>query len=248
MIILPAIDLRGGQCVRLRQGDYAQETVFGDDPAGMARRWVEQGALYLHLVDLDGARQGHPVNGDSVRRIVQAACVPCQLGGGLRTEEHVAEALGWGVERVIVGTRALIDPAGFEALCRRFPGRICLGIDARQGRVAIQGWERDSDTSALDLARRCASWPLAALIYTDISRDGMLEGPNVEATAELAAAVPVPVIASGGVTTLADVDCLARRGLAGCIIGRALYEGKLNLNAAIRVAEQQMGKPTSEKN
>jgi phosphoribosylformimino-5-aminoimidazole carboxamide ribotide isomerase len=244
VLILPAIDLRGGRCVRLRQGDYAQETVFGDDPAGMARRWVEQGARYLHLVDLDGARQGRPVNGDSVRRIVQAAGVPCQLGGGLRTEEHLAEALRWGVDRVILGTRALLDPAGCQALCRRFPGRICLGIDARQGRVAVQGWERDSDTSALELARRCAAWPLAALIYTDISRDGMLEGPNVEATAELAAAVPVPVIASGGVTTLEDIERLAARGLAGCIIGRALYEGKLDLKAAIRVAEQTIAKPT----
>ena len=199
VLILPAIDLRGGQCVRLRQGDYAQETVFGDDPAVMARRWVEQGASYLHLVDLDGARQGHPVNGDSVRRIVQAAGVPCQLGGGLRSEEHILEALGWGVERVILGTRALLDPAWCESVCRRFPGRVCLGIDARQGRVAIQGWEQDSDQSALDLARRCAAWPLAAIIYTDISRDGMLEGPNVEATAELAAAVSV----AG--------DCLRRR-------------------------------------
>lgn len=239
MLILPAIDLRGGQCVRLRQGDYAQETVFGDDPAVMARRWVEQGATYLHLVDLDGARQGHPVNGDSVRRIVQASGVPCQLGGGLRSEEHIDEALGWGVQRVIIGTRALLDPDWCEAICRRFPGRICVGIDARQGRVAIQGWERDSEQSALDLARRCAAWPLAALIYTDISRDGMLEGPNVEATAELAAAVSVPVIASGGVTTLEDVARLAECQLHGCIIGRALYEGKLDLVEAIALANRQ---------
>ncbi len=234
MQILPAIDLRGGQCVRLRQGDYAQETVFGDDPAEVARRWVEQGADYLHLVDLDGARQGHPVNGDSVRRIVQAAGVPCQFGGGLRSEEHIREALSWGVERVILGTRALLDPAGCESMCRRFPGRVCLGIDARQGRVAIQGWEKESDRSALDLARSCASWPLAAIVYTDISRDGMLEGPNVEATAELAAAVAVPVIASGGVTTVEDVVRLAERGLPACIIGRALYEGRIDLSVAIQ--------------
>ncbi len=234
MQILPAIDLRGGQCVRLRQGDYAQETVFGDDPAQVARRWVEQGADYLHLVDLDGARQGHPVNGDSVRRIVQAAAVPCQLGGGLRSEEHIREVLSWGVERVILGTRALLDPAGCESMCRRFPGRVCLGIDARNGRVAIQGWEKESDRSALDLARSCASWPLAAIVYTDISRDGMLEGPNVEATAELAAAVSVPVIASGGVTTVEDVVRLTQRGLPACIIGRALYEGRIDLSVAIQ--------------
>jgi phosphoribosylformimino-5-aminoimidazole carboxamide ribotide isomerase len=238
VLILPAIDLRGGQCVRLRQGDYAQETVFGDDPAAMARRWVGEGATYLHLVDLDGARQGHPVNGESVRRIVQAAGVPCQLGGGLRSEEHIREALGWGVERVILGTRALLDPAGCEAMCRRFPGRICLGIDARQGRVAIQGWEQESGQSALELARKCAAWPLAAIIYTDISRDGMLEGPNVEATAQLAAAVSVPVIASGGVTTQEDIARLVERGLYGCIIGRALYEGRLDLRAACDLARK----------
>jgi phosphoribosylformimino-5-aminoimidazole carboxamide ribotide isomerase len=246
--ILPAIDLRDGQCVRLRQGDYAQQTVFGDDPAAMARRWVEQGATYLHLVDLDGARQGHPVNGESVQRIVQVSGVPCQLGGGLRSEEHLTEALNWGVERVILGTRALLDPDGCEKMCRRFPGRICVGIDARQGRVAIQGWEKESEQSALDLARRCSLWPLAAVIYTDISRDGMLEGPNVEATTELAAAVSVPVIASGGVTTLEDVARLARCGLAGCIIGRALYEGRIDLRAAIALAQKsEIRNPKSER-
>jgi phosphoribosylformimino-5-aminoimidazole carboxamide ribotide isomerase len=234
VLILPAIDLRGGQCVRLRQGDYSQETVFGADPAVMARRWVSQGAAYLHLVDLDGARQGHPVNGASVRAIVQAAGVPCQLGGGLRNEDHIAEALGWGVTRVVLGTRALQDPAWCEAVCGKYPGKVALGIDARDGRVATEGWLHTSDRPALDLARRCAAWPLAAIIYTDISRDGMLEGPNVEATAELAASVNVPVIASGGVTTLDDVVRLAGRGLAGCIIGRALYEGHIDLKEAIR--------------
>jgi phosphoribosylformimino-5-aminoimidazole carboxamide ribotide isomerase len=233
VLILPAIDLRGGQCVRLRQGDYAQETVFDADPVAAARRWVEQGAEYLHLVDLDGARDGRPVNGASVRAIVAAAGVPCQLGGGLRTEDHVAAALGWGVARVIVGTRALKDPKGLEALCRRWPGRVVLGIDARGGRVATEGWLEDSDCTALDLARRCAGWPLVAVVYTDISRDGMLDGPNADALAEMARAVPLPVFASGGVTTVEDVRRLARLGLAGCIIGRALYEGRVDLAAAI---------------
>jgi phosphoribosylformimino-5-aminoimidazole carboxamide ribotide isomerase len=237
--ILPAIDLRGGQCVRLRQGDYRRETVFGADPAAMARRWVEQGARYLHLVDLDGAREGRPVNGASVRAIVQAAGVPCQLGGGLRTEADVAAALSWGIERVVIGTRALKDPDGFKALCQAFAGKVVLGIDARQGRVATEGWLEVSECSALDLARRCASWPLAALVYTDISRDGMLEGPNLGAMAEMAAAVPLPVIASGGVTTLDDVRKLAGLGLAGCIVGRALYEGRLDLKEAIAVLSNE---------
>jgi phosphoribosylformimino-5-aminoimidazole carboxamide ribotide isomerase len=236
VLIYPAIDLRGGQCVRLRQGDYSQETVFGADPAAMAKRWVEAGASYLHLVDLDGARQGRPANGDSVRSIVQACGVPCQLGGGIRHEEHLLEALSWGVARVILGTRALQDPGWCETMCRRYPGKIVLGIDAKQGRVATEGWLNVSELTALALAKRCAAWPLAALVYTDISRDGMLEGPNVEATAALAAAVPFPVVASGGVTKLDDVTALARRGIAGCIIGRALYEGRIDLTAALRVA------------
>jgi phosphoribosylformimino-5-aminoimidazole carboxamide ribotide isomerase len=242
VLILPAIDLRGGQCVRLRQGDYAQETVFGDDPAAMARRWVEQGAAYLHLVDLDGARQGRPSNGASVRAIVAAAGVPCQVGGGIRTEADIQTALDWGVDRVILGTRALQDPAWCEAMCRRHPGRVALGIDARGGKVVTDGWLKESQSSAVELARTCASWPPAALIYTDIHRDGMLKGPNVEATAELAQAVPgVRVIASGGVSSLDDVARLSQSGLAGCVIGRALYEGRLDLAAAIAIARRARG-------
>ncbi len=240
MLILPAIDLRGGQCVRLRQGDYAQETVFDADPVAVARRWVELGATYLHLVDLDGAREGRPVNGAVIRRIARAAGVPCQLGGGLRREEHVAEALSWGVERVILGTRALQDPAWCERLTRTYPGKIVLGIDARDGMVATDGWLNVSTRSALELARQCSAWPLAGLVYTDISRDGMLEGPNVEATAQLAAAVPLPVIASGGVTSLDDVRRLARLRLAGCIIGRALYEGRLHLSDVLALVRKEV--------
>jgi len=238
MLILPAIDLRGGQCVRLRQGDYQQETVFGADPGAMARRWVTEGAQFLHLVDLDGAREGRPINGRSVKAIVQAAGVPCQLGGGLRTEADIAEALSWGVTRVVIGTRALQSAGWLEEMCGRFPGKIVLGIDAKHGRVATQGWLEVSDLPALELAKRCAALPLAALVYTDISRDGMMQGANVEAMAELAAAVPTPVIASGGVTTLDDVRRLAALKLAGCIVGRALYEGSLQLAEVIRVAKQ----------
>jgi phosphoribosylformimino-5-aminoimidazole carboxamide ribotide isomerase len=238
VLIFPAIDLRGGRCVRLRQGDYAQETVFGDDPAAMARRWADLGAPWLHLVDLDGAKEGRPINGASVQAIVAAAKVPCQLGGGLRTADDVALALSWGVARVIVGTRALKDPDGFAALCRQFPGQIVLGLDAKNGRVATDGWLEVSDVSAVELAQSQAASGCAAVVCTDISKDGMLQGPNFDGLAELAAAVDLPVIASGGVTTVEDVRRLARLGLAGCIIGRALYEGRIELPAALRAAQE----------
>jgi phosphoribosylformimino-5-aminoimidazole carboxamide ribotide isomerase len=233
--IFPAIDVRGGQCVRLRQGDYAQETVFGADPAAMARRWVEQGATYLHLVDLDGAREGRPVNGASVCAIAKTG-VPCQLGGGLRTHSDIETALSWGVTRVVNGTRALQDPAWLEKMCRTFPDKIVLGIDAKAGNVATDGWLKVSDQSALNLARRVSAWPLAALVYTDISRDGMLQGPNFAGLEEMAKAVPLPVIASGGISSADDVRRLAGLGLAGCIVGRALYEGTVRLEELLRIA------------
>lgn len=222
--------------MRLRQGDYAQETVFGSDPAEMARRWVEQGAQYLHVVDLDGARAGHPVNLEVVRRIVKEASVPCQLGGGLRTEGQIATVLALGVARVVVGTRAIQDPAWLGRVSLRFADQVVLGIDARQGRVATDGWLAESQHSALELARECSAWPLAALVYTDIGKDGMMAGPNLEAFRELSTATTLPIIASGGVTTLDDVRRLAELKLAGCIIGRALYEGTIELRAALGVA------------
>lgn len=236
MLLFPAIDLRGGRCVRLRQGDYSQETIFGDDPSLVARRWVDLGAAFLHLVDLDGAKEGRPVNGESIRAIVAAAPVPCQLGGGLRSEEHIREALSWGVERVILGSRAAKDPAWLERVSRAFPAQVVLGIDARDGQVATEGWLETTGKSALDLARHCQTWPLAGIVYTDISRDGMLAGPNLTALSEIVNAVKLPVIASGGVTTLHDVRAVREAGAAGCIIGRALYEGKLDLTAALLVA------------
>jgi phosphoribosylformimino-5-aminoimidazole carboxamide ribotide isomerase len=238
VLILPAIDIRGGQCVRLRQGDYAQETVFGADPAAMARRWVDQGAPFLHLVDLDGAREGQPINGDSIRGIVQSAGVPCQLGGGLRNEQHITEVLGWSITRVVLGTRALQDPDWCEAMSRRFPGQIVLGVDARRGKVATHGWLEDGELTAIEAARRCAGWPLAALVYTDIGRDGMLQGPDVEGTCSLQRFVSYPVIASGGVSSLDDVAGLARAGVAGCIIGRALYDERFTLADALGVARK----------
>jgi phosphoribosylformimino-5-aminoimidazole carboxamide ribotide isomerase len=237
MLILPAIDIRGGQCVRLRQGDYAQETIYSSDPAAMARTWVDQGATFLHIVDLDGAKEGHPVNQDSIQRIVRTAGVPCQLGGGLRTEEHVAQALAWGLRRVVIGTKAVSDPAWLKGVCDRFPGQIALGIDAKDGQVAIQGWLEVSDRPAVELARYCAGWPLAAIVYTDIARDGMLAGPNLKALAEISKAVTLPIIASGGITTLEDLRRLAELDLAGCIVGRALYEGRLHLPEAINCVQ-----------
>lgn len=234
--IWPAIDLRGGKCVRLRQGDYAQETVFGDDPAAIARAWIEQGGKRLHLVDLDAAKDGSSANLASVRAIVGAVDAPCELGGGVRSEEKIAELVAIGLARLVVGTRALKDPGWFRQMCRKYPGRLVLGIDARDGMVATDGWLETSRTPAVELARQSAGEPLAAIVYTDIATDGMMAGPNVDAMAEMQSAVDVPVVASGGVTTLEDVRRLAGAGLAGCIIGRALYEGTIDLAAAIEAA------------
>lgn len=237
MQIWPAIDLRGGNCVRLLQGDYRRETVFGTDPAAMARRWVSEGAKCLHLVDLDGARDGRSVNREAVAAIVQAVDVPCELGGGIRDEATIRDLLSLGLSRLVIGTKALKEPEWFGDMCRQFPSQLAVGIDARNGRVATEGWLEVSQIAATELARALAGEPIAAIIYTDIAKDGMLSGPNLEAMAEMQRAVPVPVIASGGVTTVDDVRQLARLGLAGCIIGRAFYEGTLTLADAITAAD-----------
>jgi phosphoribosylformimino-5-aminoimidazole carboxamide ribotide isomerase len=239
MQIWPAIDLRGGKCVRLRQGDYQQETVFAQEPADVARQFAEQGAQHLHIVDLEGAREGDPANLPSVQDIlatVDEFNIECELGGGIRDEQSIRELLDFGLARLVVGTSALTDPEWFRGMCRQYPCRLVLGIDARDGRAATDGWLKTSEVSAIDLARQFSSEPLAAIIYTDIATDGMMSGPNVEAMAQMQAAVDVPVIASGGVTTADDVARLAAAGLAGCIIGRALYEGTLTLAEALRVA------------
>ena len=240
MEIWPAIDLRGGKCVRLRQGDYRQETVFGDDPAAMALHWVDLGAKCLHLVDLDGAKEGRSVNLPSIRAIVAAVDVPCELGGGVRSEESIRDLLNLGLRRLVVGTLALREPDWFHQVCRKFPGRLVLGIDARGGRVATEGWLSTSDVAATELARRFAGEPLAALVYTDIATDGMMTGPNVAEMAAMRAAVEWPVVASGGVTTKEDVARLAAVPMAGCIIGRALYEGTLSLSEALAAAETKL--------
>lgn len=241
MLILPAIDMRGGKCVRLRQGDYQQETVYGEDPAAMAKSWAKMGAKALHLVDLDGAKEGRPINGEQVRRIVAATGLPCQLGGGIRTEEDIQEALGWGVRRVILGTRALQDPAWVRQMAKSYPKTIVLGLDARDGKVATHGWLKVSESTALDMAKEFANWPIASIVFTDISKDGMMAGPNLAALAEMAAQVPLPIVASGGVTTLEDVRKLAECKLSACIIGRALYEGRLDLKDVLKLVPADAG-------
>lgn len=233
MQVIPAIDLRGGRCVRLRQGDFQRETVFGDDPAAMAARWRADGAERLHLVDLDGAKTGSPVNAAAVERIVREVDVPCQLGGGVRDEPAIAAWLQAGLERVVIGTQALRDPDWFAQMAEKYPGRLLLGLDARDGRVATHGWLEVSDVTALALARQFDVLPIAGIIYTDIARDGMLGGPNVDATAALATAVQTPVIASGGVGELKDLERLAKLPIVGCIVGRALYDGRFSLVEAL---------------
>ena len=233
MQIWPAIDLRGGKCVRLRQGDYGRETVFGDDPAEMAKKWVEQGAQFLHLVDLDGARDGRLVNRDAIAAIRAAIGIPCELGGGIRDEQTIVDLLDLGLDRLVIGTKALKEPGWLRKACGQYPGKLALGIDARDGRVATEGWLETSDIAASELANQFSDQPLASIIYTDIAKDGMMAGPNFEAMAEMNQAVDLPVIASGGVTSENDVRKLAEIGMAGCIIGRALYEGSLTMAAAL---------------
>ena len=242
--IIPAIDLRGGKCVRLRQGDYDAETVFGEDPVAMARRWAEAGATRLHLVDLDGAKAGRPQNGAIIRRIAAEVTIPCQLGGGIRNDESLDEAFKeLQVDRVIIGTAALKDPDWFRSAAERHPKCLLLGIDARDGRVATEGWLDVSETRAADLAAQFADVPLAGIIYTNIANDGMMQGIDDATLGDLAelADGPHPIIASGGVTTLDDVQRLAALAadhpkLTAAIVGRSLYEGRLDLAEAIRVA------------
>ncbi len=238
MLIIPAIDLKDGQCVRLRQGRMEDATVFSADPVQMAAHWVELGAQRLHLVDLNGAFDGHPVNGEIVRQIVRnhPRC-PVQIGGGIRDMETVAGYLETGVEFVIIGTQAVRDPAFVHAACERFPGHVIVGIDARDGRVATEGWAEDSGVDAAELALQFAGAGVSAIVYTDIARDGMLSGVNVEATAELARHCGVPVIASGGIRDVQDLERLAAAqepGIVGAITGRAIYEGTLDFAAALK--------------
>lgn len=240
MQIWPAIDLRGGKCVRLQQGDYNRETVFGDNLAEMAQRWVNDGAQFLHLVDLDAARDGQLANRQAVAAILKWITIPCELGGGIRDEATIRSWLDAGLSRLVVGTKALKDPDWFRRMCELFPDKLALGLDARNGYVATDGWLETSRVRATDLARQFSDVPLVSIVYTDIARDGMLSGPNFEGVAEMKNVVAAPVIASGGVTTADDIRRLARIGVAGCIVGRSLYDGILTVTEAIAAANQDM--------
>ena len=237
MQIWPAIDLRGGKCVRLQQGDYDRETIFSDDPVAMARSFAEAGAKYLHLVDLDGARDGRPTNHEVVRKIVAAVDMQCELGGGVRDQQTIDALLDTGLARLVLGTAALKNAPWFREMCQQYPQRLVLGIDARNGMVATDGWLETSSTPATDLADQFRDVPLAAIVYTDIAKDGMMQGPNVAAMAAMQQHVEVPVVASGGVTTIDDVRRLEEAGMAAAIIGRAIYEGTLELREAIEVTQ-----------
>jgi phosphoribosylformimino-5-aminoimidazole carboxamide ribotide isomerase len=244
VIFFPAIDLKDGQCVRLLQGDMDQATVFGDDPAAQARAFAEAGCEWLHVVDLNGAFAARPVNGATVDAILAAVDIPLQLGGGIRDMETITGWLEKGIRRVILGTAALRDRDLVETACRRFPERIAVGIDARDGMVAVEGWAETSVTTVHDLAARFEDAGVAAIIYTDIRRDGVMAGPNIEATMALAEAVSIPIIASGGVSSMADLVALKDAGgtlLEGVISGRALYEGKIDAAAAVALLGQGEG-------
>lgn len=242
LIVYPAIDLKGGQVVRLAEGDMARATVYGDDPAGQAKLFADEGADHLHVVDLDGAFAGHAMNAPAVESIIKTFPGKVQLGGGIRDRAAIEHWLGLGVDRVVIGTAALEDPDLVREAARNLPGRIVVGVDARDGFVATHGWADISDVSVIDLANRFADAGVAALLFTDVGRDGLLKGCNVKETVRLARHTRIPVIASGGVAGLADILALARarsEGIEGVITGRALYDGRLDLGSALRIARGQ---------
>ena len=241
MIVIPAVDIKGGQCVRLKQGRMSEETVYSHDPVQTAVTWCSKGAERIHLVDLDGAVGGKRVNGELIREIARTVPVPVELGGGIRNLASIEFYLEAGVEWVVLGTAADKDPNLVKEACRKFPGHVMLAIDARGGRVAVEGWTEDTERSAVEVARVFDSQGIAAVIYTDIQRDGMSVGPNIQATGELARALKTPVITSGGISGLEDIRkviSLSGQGVMGVITGRALYEGTLDLEEAIRVSKE----------
>ncbi|MDA8414830.1 MAG: 1-(5-phosphoribosyl)-5-[(5-phosphoribosylamino)methylideneamino]imidazole-4-carboxamide isomerase [Desulfobacteraceae bacterium] len=240
MLIIPAIDLKEGKCVRLEQGLMDKDTVFNDNPAAQARAWQDQGAELLHIVDLDGAFAGQPKNRAAIEAIIGAITIPAQLGGGIRDLETIEAYLSLGLSRVIIGTAAQRNPELVREACARFPGRIVVGIDAKNGMVAVQGWAEVTGITAIDLARKFEDFGVSAIIYTDISRDGMLQGPNLEATMSLAEAVSIPIIASGGVSSLKDIQdlmAIESSGISGVITGKAVYTGAIRLAEAVALTK-----------
>ena len=239
MIIIPAVDIKNGRCVRLFQGRMDSETIFSNDPAAMAKRWQEDGAEIIHVIDLDGAFEKYPQNLDSIKNIVESIHVPVQLGGGIRNMDTIKSYIGIGITRVIIGTEAINNPQLVKDACKEFPDQIVVGIDARNGFVAIEGWTQTTQIKAVDLARKFEDCGVTAINFTDIHRDGMQTGPNIVETRRLAEAVSIPVIASGGVSTIEDIKNLLpleEAGVIGVITGRALYSGTLNLKEAIKVS------------
>jgi len=242
MIIIPAIDLKGGQCVRLSQGDMDKATVYSSNPADMAKTWESMGALRIHVVDLDGAVSGSPHNKDAVISILSSVSIPVQLGGGIRDIETIKNYFSLGIDRIILGTAAIKNPQFLEECCEAYPRRIIAGIDATDGMVCVQGWTEKTTMTAVNLIKQIEHLPLAAIVFTDIKRDGMLSGPNIESTAQLARSTQIPVIASGGVSRMEDIEALLtieQHGVTGVIIGRALYAGNIDLRECIRVAERK---------
>ena len=242
MLIFPAIDIRGGKCVRLLKGDFAQETVFSDDPAAMARKWQQQGARFLHLVDLDGALAGKSQNLATVKAILAAVTIPVELGGGIRTMENVDEVLTLGVRRVILGSVAVRNPDLVKAACAKYGDRVVVGIDAKDGIVAVDGWGVSGNVQVGDLAREMGKAGVRTIIYTDIARDGTLEGVNVEATARLARESGIQIVASGGVKSVEDIRALKpyeKDGIEGVIVGKSIYMGTLDLQEAIEIAGKE---------
>ncbi len=251
MLIIPAIDLKDGHCVRLEQGEMDRATVFSEEPAAMARHWVKQGARRLHLVDLNGAFAGKPVNEEAIKAIVQEMGdeIPVQLGGGIRDLDTIERYLDDGIRYVIIGTAAVKNPGFLHEACDAFPGHIIVGLDARDGKVAVDGWSKVTDHDVVDLAQRFQDYGVEAVIYTDIGRDGMLTGVNIDATVKLAQALHIPVIASGGITNLDDVrnlSAVAGEGIMGAITGRAIYQGTLDFAAAQKLADELAGKVYGE--
>lgn len=241
MIIIPAVDIKNGKCVRLLQGRMSDDTVYSDDPAAMAVKWERLGAQIIHVIDLDGAFSKHPQNMAVISELAQSVQVPIQLGGGIRNEKTVATYLEMGIRRLIIGTEAIKNPDFVKRICKTYPDQIIVGIDARNGKVAIDGWTHTTQVEAVDLARAFEDCGVAAINFTDIQRDGMQTGPNLEATRQLAAAVSIPVVASGGVSSIQDIKdllTLEKLGVMGVIVGKALYSGDLDLTMALKMAQQ----------